>query len=187
MTQKRQKPGRAAASAPSGQTLAARLAGGDKRSVGRASEVLELLHAAPDRLPEIVAGLENDDGLVRMRCADVLEKVSRDRPDLVRPFRARLLIFARAAESKELKWHAAQMLPRLKLSAAERASAIALLRAYMTDPSRIVQVSALQALVEFALEDPRLVSRVRPLIIASSRAASPALRARARKLRALLD
>jgi hypothetical protein len=158
------------------------LTGGDRRSIGKANAVVRKVLRKPERLAEIIDGLCDDDPLVRMRCADVAEKVSLKHPQWLRPYKRRLLALASLAVEQELRWHLAQMLPRLALDRAERRAVEATMRSYLKDKSRIVQAFALQALADLAIDDAALRRRVRPLIEKLAQTGSPAVRARARKL-----
>lgn len=158
------------------------LAGGDRRSIGKSTLVVRAIGREPARFAEIIDGLTSDDPLIRMRCADVAEKVSRARPEWLRPHKRRLLALAGRAVEKELRWHFAQMLPRLPLGGRERLRAAAILFAFLGDDSRIVKTFAMQALADLARGDPALRRQVLPLIEALGRTGSPAMRARARKL-----
>lgn len=81
-----------------------------------------------------------------MRAADAVEKVPAGRPELIRPRKGRLLAEIAAIPRQEVRWHVAQILPRLDLSAPERAEAVDRLLGFLENPSRIVQVNAMQAL-----------------------------------------
>jgi len=164
----------------------AELTGGDRRSIGKSNAVVRSVLADPGLLTDIIDGLSSDDRLVRMRCADVAEKVSARIPGCLRPHAAILMVLAESAPEPELRWHLAQMLPRLGLDARKRRTAASLLFRYLRDDSHIVQTCALQALVEFAQGDAPLLGKVRPIVDQLSRIRSGALGARARKLRALL-
>ena len=126
------------------------LIGGDRRSIGEAAPFVEPVLAAPERFSEIVAGLDDPDPVVRIRAADVAEKVSRARPDWLGPHKAVLLGLMSTARDKEVRWHLAQTAPRLPLEAGERRVCFALLFAWIDDPSRIVAAAALSALAELA-------------------------------------
>jgi len=158
------------------------LAGGDRRSIGKANSVVRAVLREPQRFAEIIDGLSDDDPLARMRCADVAEKVSLQHPEWLRPYKRRLLALADRAAEQELRWHLAQMLPRLDLDRTQRRRAAAIMRGYLHDKSRIVQTFALQALADLATTDAALRRSVRPLIETLARTGSPAVRARARKL-----
>ena len=53
-----------------------KLAGGDRRSIGRSNEIVAEVLRHPSRLSHLFEGLANDDPLVRMRAADAIEKIS---------------------------------------------------------------------------------------------------------------
>lgn len=164
------------------QALLERLAGGDRRSIGRSGEVVRAVERAPDLLPHLVQGLEATDEHVRMRAADALEKVTREHPEWLRPFKRRLLRLAATATQRELRWHLAQMVPRLPLTAAERGDAFALMESYLTDASAIVRTFALQALTDLAGDDPARRSVARRALAEAAETGTPAMRARAHKL-----
>jgi hypothetical protein len=155
---------------------------GDRRSIGRADAVAGAVLLHPRRLPELAAGLWHPNGLVRMRSSDALEKVSRVRPEWLRPIRADLLALAARTAEQELRWHLAQLLPRLGLSRPQRQRLVSLLRKYLRDRSAIVRVSALQALVELMRIDQALRPWVRRRLRRALARGTAAERARARKL-----
>lgn len=164
------------------EALLDRLAGGDRRSIGRSEEVAREVARAPDLLPHLVQGLEDADELVRMRAADALEKVTREHPEWLHPFKRRLLRLAAACTQLEVRWHVAQLLPRLPLTAAERRGALVLLDGYLDDRSAIVRTFALQALADVGGDDPSTASAVRRRIARAAESGTPAMQARARKL-----
>ena len=63
------------------------LMGGDRRSIGRVDEVLELVLGQPKRVGELAKLLWDSDAVVRMRAADALEKISRERPEWIENFK----------------------------------------------------------------------------------------------------
>jgi len=162
------------------------LRGGDRRSIGRVPQVVQEVSKNPELAGELAVGLVSDDPIIRMRAADALEKVSKDRPALLDPFKDILLTVAADSEQQEVRWHLAQMLPRLKLSQKEKYYVVSILRGYLGDQSSIVKVCALQAMAAFAVNDQRLVSLVKPVIERACRNGTPAMRARGRKLISLL-
>ncbi len=58
------------------------LSGGDLRSDGAADQAAEAVLQHPALIGDLVAGLDNPDAVIRERTADVLEKITRLRPDL---------------------------------------------------------------------------------------------------------
>lgn len=162
------------------------LRGGDRRSIGRVPQIVQEVSKNPELAGELVVGLVNDDPIIRMRAADALEKVSKERPALLEPFKDIFLSAAADSEQQEVRWHLAQMLPRLKLSQKEKDGVVSILLGYLEDRSSIVKVCAMQALAELAVNDQRLVSSVKPVIERACRQGTPAMRARGRKLISLL-
>jgi hypothetical protein len=158
------------------------LAGGDRRSIGKADRVVALVLERPALFGDVIGGLTHDDPLIRMRCADVAEKVSVAHPEWLQPHKQALLTFASTVQEKEVRWHMAQIFPRLQLSAAERRKAVALLFEYLDDPSRIVKTFSMQALFQMSEGDSKLRARVISLLRDAVRNGSPAARSRAKKL-----
>lgn len=162
-------------------TLLAQLSGGDRRSIGRANEVAATVLANPALLSELVPGLAHAAPLIRMRSADVLEKISARQPDLLHPLKPAILQ-ALSCEQQEVRWHVAQILPRLPLTPAERDAATSALVGYARDRSAIVRTCALQALADFAASDARFRPLAREQAEAALTSESAAVRNRARKL-----
>jgi hypothetical protein len=158
------------------------LRGGDRRSIGKVPHVVRVVSKNLELTGELIVGLVSDDPIIRMRAADALEKVSKERPSLLDPFKEVLLSTAADSHQQEVRWHIAQMLPRLNLSRKEKDGVVSTLLGYMQDRSSIVKVCAMQALTELAASDQRLVSSVKPVIEHACRNGTPAMRARGRKL-----
>jgi hypothetical protein len=163
-------------------TLTSELTGGDRRSIGQSNAVVGKILRSPSRFAEVIDGLTDGDPLIRMRCADAAEKVSRQHPEWLQPHKRQLLGLAKSSVELELRWHLSQMLPRLKLDRRELRQTEAILLSYLKDKSRIVQTFALQALADLSVDDSGLRPRVMALIGDLQRTGSPAVRARARKL-----
>jgi hypothetical protein len=114
---------------------------------------------------------------------DALEKATRNDATILQPLRADILALA-GSRSKEIRWHVAQLLPRLTLrdKAQRRMRADILKRWFDEDSSRIVRVNALQALCDLARTEPRLCAETARRLSAALSDPSAAVRARARKL-----
>ncbi len=158
------------------------LQGGDRRSIGRSDQVVARILQHPDSFPELIECLWSDDPVVRMRAADAAEKVSAQRPDLLKPFKAELLGLADETIQPELRWHLALMIPRLPLAHRERERAIGTLRSFLDDRSSIVKTFAIQALVELTENHPTLQPEMVDLLEQFCSAGTPAMKARSRKL-----
>jgi hypothetical protein len=158
------------------------LAGSDLRSTGKANDVAREMLANPAMTGEAVRLLSGDDPVLRARTADALEKASSERPAIIQSHKRTLLGLAATARQQEVKWHLAQMLPRLELSSRERTRAMVILRSYSGDPSRIVRVCAMQALWDLGTKRGQREAWVVSLVEQMALAGSPAVRARARRL-----
>lgn len=155
---------------------------GDLRSIGKSDEAVELVLANPQMFGELVASLLDGDRLMRARSADAVEKATRVHPEWLQPWKRYILDEVAAHEEKQLRWHVAQLLPRLKLSATERERAVDILREYLRDKSSIVRTFSMQALADLADDDPASSGQVRSLIARLMRSGTPAMKARGRKL-----
>ena len=163
------------------------LRGGDRRMVRGVTQVVEQVRAKPALFDQLIAGMQHDDSLIRMRCADAAEKLTVDHPEWLQPHKRVLLNTISQSEQQEVRWHVAQMLPRLRLSKREREQAMQLMSSYLEDRSRIVQVSALQAMSDFCRQDVAMKPQVVVIIHTQLAKGSPALRARCRMLLRQLD
>ena len=74
------------------------------------------------------------------------------------------------------------MLPRIKLTKAERKRVFELLLTYLEDKSRIVKTSTMQALAEVAIQDNSYLIKVQELLKNLTKEGSPAMKARGKKL-----
>lgn len=166
----------------SSQTISALLKGGDRRSIGRSNQVVTLVLRAHRRFAELVECLWSDDPIVRMRAADAVEKASSVQPELLKPHKAELLGLLTEAEQIELRWHLAQMIPRLPLTKTERLRAAQTLQHYLEDRSSIVRTFALQALADLSRSDAMLRPLVKEILEQSIVRGTAAMRARARRL-----
>lgn len=136
----------------------------------------------PRLFGELIRGLRAEDPLVRMRAADAAEKVSRKRSELLRPFKRELMHLLDETGEQELRWHLAQMVPRLPLTRKERLHAATAFRRYLKDRSSIVKTCAMQALADIAAKDESLLRGTKVLLQESVRSGTAAMKARGRKL-----
>jgi hypothetical protein len=158
------------------------LEGGDRRTIGGSDEVVAIVSDNPKLFPKLIAGLWSADPLVRMRAADATEKVTREHPEFLRPYKKELLGLMSEATQQELRWHLAAMIPRLLLDARERQIAMSSLNRYLEDRSSIVKTFALQGLADLAQNEPGILPRVLEILRRATRNGTPAMKARSRKL-----
>jgi hypothetical protein len=169
--------------------LRAKLSGGSRASLGRTNavvaEILAARAAASKKLQTLIVFLADDaqeEAVLRMRASDAVEKICRRRPEWLAPHKLALLGIAGGSDQIEVRWHMAQILPRLSLTPRERVVAIDILFDYLEDRSSIVKTHAMQALADFAGSSPNLKSRILPLLGELTQIGTPAMRARGRKL-----
>lgn len=144
--------------------------------------MVKIVRRRPALFPALIKGMYHEDKLVRMRAADAVEKPTLTNPGWLRPFKRRLIALAACAEQKELRWHLAQMLPRLELSRRDRMVVAAIFRGYLQDQSRIVKTFAMQGLPDLAMQDPGLRNSIRPLISSLTKTGSLSMKSRGQKL-----
>lgn len=159
-----------------------RLEGGDRRSIGQSNDVAAAVLADPSLFDSVFAGLFVADPVVRARAADAVEKISAVHPDCLSPYRGVFLTELAQSEQMEVRWHVAQMLPRLRWPARDRRRVYDVLSGYLRDSSRLVKTFAMQGLADLSRQAPELrpavLRRLRHLVVAGT----PAMRARGRKL-----
>jgi hypothetical protein len=83
---------------------------------------------------------------------------------------------------QELRWHLAQIVPRLSVTTDERHRIVSVLRDYLDDRSSIVKTFAMQALADLAIVDAALWPETKMLLEELTCSGTPAMRARGRKL-----
>jgi hypothetical protein len=140
----------------------------------------------PAIVPVLVELMCSRDRLIAMRASDALEKASQERPEMLAPHTRQLLVLAGATRQQEVRWHLAQILPRLPLDAAEADAAARLLEIYLSDKSQIVRVFSLQALTDLSDARPAQREHVVALLRAHLETGGPAVRSRCRRLLAEL-
>ena len=162
--------------------LLEKLAGGDRRSIGRANEVVDEVLNGPHLFETLFEGLHDDNPLIRMRAADALEKVTARHPGWLVPYKDRLLRRLAEPEIREVRWHLVQMTPRLPFSTRERIETITVLKCCLSDSSSIVKTTAMQAIADLAGDDDRLRAETIHLLERLVVVGTPAMKSRGRKL-----
>ncbi len=160
-----------------------KLSGGDRRSIGRSNEIVEEVLNRPSLFRYMFEGMASDDAVVRMRAADVAEKVTARRPELLQPYKGKLFTIAGSSVRQEVRWHSALMISRLKLTAKERAVAMDIFLttcAIAAALSKLLQLQGLATLAKVRSATPREDT---PLAAGKlTEVGTPAMRARGRKL-----
>jgi hypothetical protein len=163
-----------------------KLRGGDRRSIGRSDQVAKQITKNPKLFAQVFAAMLDANPVVRMRAADAIEKASAIYPVLLQPHKRVIVNKIAVIPQQEVRWHVAQILPRLKLTPKERNHAMSILFDYLEDKSSIVKTFAMQALFDFAQTDARLRKRILPILEFLTANGTPAMRARGHKLLPIL-
>ena len=160
---------------------------GDLRTAGNSEEVVKQVLLNPKLFGDVVnAILVNSPG-IRMRASDAAEKITRDHLEWLKPFKKQFLTKIAYIQQKEVRWHIAQILPRLSLTKNERQKVFDLMLAFLEDESRIVRTFAMQALTDLAVQDSRYIDIVRDIVKRLMRNGTPAMQSRGKKLLVTLD
>jgi hypothetical protein len=152
-----------------------KLKGGHLRSLGRADEVVNDILKDNSLFPDVFSGMMAKDPIIRMRSADVIEKVSSKRPDLLQPYKKKLIEDIAPIEQKEVRWHVAQMFSYIEIDEDEKRKVVTILERYLSDVSRIVVVFSLQTLANLAKRDVRMRRRRGVIIRLMMKKGSPAV------------
>lgn len=160
-----------------------KLRGGDLRSIGNANEVAQEILGSPNLFQIVFNGIADEDPVIRMRCADAVQKASELKPELLQPYYERLINEISKIDQQEVQWHVAQMFSVIEPTDKERKIMMEILFTYLnSSKSKIVQVFSMQALTDIAVKYPPIKQRVKIKIEEVMREGSPALRSRGKKL-----
>ena len=91
------------------------LSGGDLRSDGLADEVAAAVLQSPELFEDLYSGLSESDDVIRGRTADSLEKISRQRPDLIAAHLPEVIDLSKSDQVPMVKMHLAMIFGHLAL------------------------------------------------------------------------
>lgn len=160
-----------------------KLKGGDLRSIGKSDEVVQEILDNPSLFREVFEGMLSNDPIIKMRSADVSEKVSARHPEYLQPFKTKLINEISKIKRKEVQWHVAQMFSYIKINVTEREKIINILFFYIkTTDSNIVKVFSIQTLADLAEKDQQLKPQIIKLIEEMMEQGAPSVMSRGKKL-----
>ena len=139
--------------------------GGKSNSLGRTSEVIDLVLREKEKLGELYSCVFNDDAWVRMRAIDAVEKVCRQHPDWLLPYVDKFQSELASSSQPSIQWHLAQIYSQVDLTEQQKQIAINWLkdRLSTTDVDWIVAANAMQTLLEFTHDGSVLKKDIIPL------------------------
>lgn len=160
---------------------------GDLRSAGNSEKVVTMVLKQPELFKDVINAILTDHAPTRMRATDAIEKITRENPALLAPYKKTFLKDIATIEQKEVRWHLAQILPRLKLTVKERQQVYDLMIQFLEDDSRIVKTFAMQALTDLAAQDVRYKEPVIKLVTRLLKTGAPSMQSRGKKLLVTLN
>ena len=160
------------------------LTGGDLRSISKANEIVEMVHTQED-FDELFPGLQNTDRKIVMRTADAIEKITISKSGYLQKHKTEVLNLFQSAKEKELKWHMALIVSRVKLSKKELGKTWDTLTKWATDKkeSKIVRVNSIQSLSDLLQQDNELAQDFELTLFEIAKENIPSINARIRKLK----
>lgn len=160
------------------------LSGGDLRSIGKSNSVVSLIVNQQD-FDELFKLIFLDDQLLVMRAIDAIEKITLKHPNYLIKHKHEILNLSTVAHDKELKWHLAQIIPRLSLTPHELTKAWKLLTIWALDKnnSRIVRVHSIQGLFEMLKENNELTQDFALTLTELEKEDIPSINARIRSIK----
>jgi len=82
-----------------------KLRGGDIRSIGRSNEVVADIEEDSTLIEKVFPGLYDRDPVLKARSADVIEKTTRNRPDLLLKHKKEIISILKDETQQEVCWH----------------------------------------------------------------------------------
>jgi len=163
-----------------------KLKGNDRRSIGRSNEVVKEVLANPSLFGALLEGMLSQDPIIRMRAADAVEKITSKHPELLQPYKSKIIQQVSKIEQQEVRWHVAQLFSRLLLTHGERRGVVGILNNFMKDKSKIVRTFSMQALADIAEKDTELRAPIIEKLVELTKTGSPAMKSRGKKVLAKL-
>ena len=164
-------------------SLLSKLKGGDLRSIGKADVIVKQIGNGQTLFDEIFLGIFDNDPLIRMRSADVAEKVSHKYPLLLKKHKSKILKNLGDFRHQEVKWHIALMASYLGLNTTESEKVFSELSKWaIADKSKIVRVNSLQALADISMNNNNIKAKTLDLIKEQIKMGVPSLMSRGKKL-----
>jgi|SRR5690606_16485612 hypothetical protein len=159
------------------------LSGGDLRSIGRSGELLKIIKTQED-FDNLFAYLRSSDRILAMRAADVIEKLSASKPQFLDSHADDILELASLDIGKEIKWHIAQIIPRVKIDEIQKAKIREILLGWAKNmkESKIVRANSLQSLYELSKDDNDLSVQFNKVIKQIKQENIPSLNARIKQM-----
>jgi hypothetical protein len=160
------------------------LAGGDLRTIGDSNNVVKLVHNQKD-FDELFALMFHANRLVVMRAADAIEKITIHFPQYLSKHKIEIFALSNVVKNKELQWHLALLLSRIRMDEDEFNAAWKILMHWAKDKgsSKIVRVNSIQSLFNLSKENKKAGTSFHQLITELGKEDVPSIKARIKKLK----
>lgn len=164
-------------------------AGGHANSLGRVKKVIEVVLDDKSRLDELYNCLFEDDAWIRMRAADALEKICRERPEWLLPYVDRFPKELSVSTQPSVQWHLAQIYREVALTPTQKQFAAQWLESLLTtkEVDWIVAANAMDTLAQFVKENSFSEVSLKKLLAVQQHHKSKSVVRRANKLLAELS
>lgn len=163
-------------------SLRDRLDGGTTRDLGCANEVAREALENPALVHQLIDALDDQRTVVAHRASNALKKIQRSHPALLEPFAKRILQRTVATHHLHTRWNLTLILGELPLRGLDKSIAVDVMFEALASRSALQRVFGLQALANYAHNDPALRTRIQPILQRALTDPSASIRARARKL-----
>ena len=162
------------------------LSGGDLRSDGMANEAAKFVLENPQIFDDLIIGLNESDDVIRGRTADALEKVARERPDLLIGHLQQMMDLARTEEVPVVKMHLAMIFGHLAVYEDSVGQLISVLYDLLEDESVFTRSWAIASLCIIGRKYPPECQRTLNRLSQLQGDSSVAIRSRTAKALAIL-
>jgi len=164
------------------------LVGRDLRTIRQNSIVVRSVKDQ-ESFDELFALVFHHERPLVMKAVDAVEKVTLKHPEFLKPHKTQLMAVLKSADHKELKWHIAQLIPRLPLTEEdlEDVRHIFTYWALNRNESKIVRVNALQGLFDLSQTHQEVQEDLLRTMSEMEHEMIPSIEARIRKLKRLLS
>lgn len=124
-----------------------------------------------------------------LRAVDAIEKLTVKRREYLQPHKSQLLLALKSADHKELKWHIAQLVPRLDLDRKELDDVWHALTHWTQNKneSKIVRVNSLQGLFDLSRRYTEFKNDFDKTLASIEHQKIPSIQARIRRIRKSRD
>lgn len=163
--------------------LISKFQGGDLRSIGKSNEIAKEAKDSPEIIYDLIELLSHSDPLIKLRAADSLEKATVTSNWKLLTSKKATILKNFETTQQEVKWHLAQIIPRIELNSSETDYVVRILKSWFeNDESKIVRVFSMQAIFDLSVVNPELKQTAVDVIYIGMQSNISSIRSRAKIL-----